>query len=443
MIASQGSVSRILTDTDVRSLVAETFSKKDVRGERVLVIVPDHTRTAPLGLFFRAIHDEIGGRTKKLDFLIALGTHPAIDAERIDRLFGFEPGERERRYPGTRVFNHRWDDPDALQHVGTIGADELEEISSGLLREQVPVEVNRLVFEYDLLVICGPTFPHEVVGFSGGNKYFFPGIAGPEVLNLFHWLGALITNPVIIGTKDTPVRKVIDRAAALIPRDKLCMSMVVTHEGLNGLYVGSPEQAWSHAADLSAKLHIVYKDHAFRQALSMAPEMYDDIWTAAKAMYKLEPVIADGGEIIVYAPHVTEVSYMHGKLLDNVGYHVRDYFVKQWERFRHVPRCVLAHATHVKGIGTYENGAEKPRIRVVFATGIPEERCRRINQGYRDPRTIDPEDYADREDEGILLVRKAGEMLYKLKDGTAPGLSSSRPCHKKTPPGPRKPGRRG
>ena len=56
-------------------------------------------------------------------------------------------------------------------------------------------------------------FPHEVVGFSGGNKYLFPGIAGPEIINFTHWLGALITNYDVIGAGYTPVRAVIDRAA--------------------------------------------------------------------------------------------------------------------------------------------------------------------------------------------------------------------------------------
>ena len=77
-------------------------------------------------------------------------------------------------------------------------------------------EINRRLFDYDQVIIVGPVFPHEVVGFSGGNKYLFPGVSGPEVLNFFHWLGAVVTNPMIIGNKWTPVRKVVDRAAAMV-----------------------------------------------------------------------------------------------------------------------------------------------------------------------------------------------------------------------------------
>jgi len=142
--------------------------------------------------------------------------------------------------------------------------------------------------------------------------------------------------------------------------------------------------------------------------------MYDDIWTAAKGMYKMEPAIADGGEVIIYAPHITEISYTHGQIIDQIGYHVRDYFLKQWERFKDYPWGVLAHSTHLRGVGTFENGVENPRIQVTLATGIPEERCRHVNLGYLDPATIDMTEWEGREDEGILVVPKAGEMLYRM-----------------------------
>jgi nickel-dependent lactate racemase len=150
--------------------------------------------------------------------------------------------------------------------------------------------------------------------------------------------------------------------------------------------------------------------------LSVMPELYDDMWTAAKGMYKMEPAIADGGEVIIYAPHIDEVSYSHGRVLDEVGYHVRDYFLKQWDRFKEYPWGVLAHSTHLRGIGAYEDGVETPRIKVTLATGISRERCERINLGYLDPATIDLDEWRDREDEGILVVPRAGEMLYRISE---------------------------
>jgi hypothetical protein len=150
--------------------------------------------------------------------------------------------------------------------------------------------------------------------------------------------------------------------------------------------------------------------------LSCAPEMYDEMWVGGKCAYKLEPVVADGGELIIYAPHITKISATHGALIERVGYHVRDYFLAQMERFADVPGGVLAHSTHVKGLGTYENGLERPRTTVTLATGIPEALCRKINLGYRDPASVDPEHWRNREGEGYLLVPKAGETLYRLRD---------------------------
>jgi len=355
-------------------------------------------------------------RLQKLDFLVALGTHPLMDDRQLTKLVGAPV--KDGKVGAIHIFNHHWEDPSTFSCIGSIPADEIRQITGGLFAQEVPVALNKLVLDYDHLIVCGPVFPHEVVGFSGGNKYFFPGIAGPEIINFTHWLGAVITNVKIIGTGYTPVRAVIDRAAGFIDRPRSCLAFVVTHEGTAGLYFGSPEETWQAAADLSAQKHIVYVDKPFQRVLSIMPSMYDDLWTAAKGMYKMEPVVADGGEVVIYAPHIDEVSYTHGKILDEIGYHTRDYFLKQWERFKHYPGGVLAHSTHVKGFGQYDaaTGIETPRIRVTLATGISPQRCAQINLGYLDPAEIRVEDWQGRENEGILVVPRAGEMLYRLQE---------------------------
>jgi nickel-dependent lactate racemase len=423
MVLGTGSTTTALTPDAVEELLATasqqvfTGGDLDPAGRRVLVIIPDGTRTAPIPLFFRLLNEHLGSRAAHLDYLIALGTHPHMSAEAIDRLVGATGAERAERYPNVSIFNHEWDNPAMLQTIGVIPRSETSELSGGLLADDVAVTLNRRVCDYDLVLICGPVFPHEVAGFSGGAKYLFPGIAGPDIINYTHWLGALVTSMHTIGVKDTPVRRVIARAASFVPRPVVCLALVMQGEALHGLYIGAPDEAWSQAADLSAELNISYVDHAFQQVLSAPAEMYDDLWTAAKAMYKTEPVIADGGEVIIYAPHITEVSYTHGKLIDEIGYHVRDYFLKQWDRFAAIPGGILAHSTHVKGMGTYDaaTSIETPRINVTLATGIPEERCRRINLGYADYHEIDPTEWVGREDEGVLYVPHAGERLYRIR----------------------------
>lgn len=430
MVIGQGFEERFLSKTEIRELTAQALAQANLGGKRVLIIIPDSTRTAPIPFFFELFHELLSGQVAALDYLIALGTHPLMSEAAINRLVGVTAEERATTFADVRIFNHDWQNPDTFRTLGTITVAEIEAIIGELggslpgeagVRQDVPVTLNKMIFDYDQLIVCGPTFPHEVVGFSGGNKYFFPGISGPQVINFSHWLGAVITSYEIIGTKYTPVRRVIDRAASFIDRPKLCFSLVVKGKDLAGLFIGPPEEAYAAAADLSARVHIVWLDRPVRRVLSVMPEMYDDIWTAAKGMYKLEPVIADGGEVIIYAPHIDEISYTHGKLLDQIGYHVRDYFVKQWSKFKAYPGGVLAHSTHLRGIGAYdaETGVERPRIKVTLATGIPRERCEQLNLGYLDPNSIDPAHWAGREDEGILLVPKAGEVLYRLRpDGS-------------------------
>jgi lactate racemase len=407
-------VSGAVSDRDALEAVAQACPPADYRGKRVLVIVPDGTRTAPIGMVFKALFSHLGAVTDKLDVLIALGTHQAMTEAAICGRLEISMEERRGVYGKVAFHNHAWDDPAALREIGVIPAREISQLTNGLFAMDVPVEINRLVFEYDQLIIVGPVFPHEVVGFSGGNKYLFPGVGGPRILNFFHWLGAVVTNPMIIGNKWTPVRRVVDRAGAMVPAPKLCFCLVVGESGLAGLYAGTPEAAWDAASELSRGLHITYKENPFDTILSCAPPMYDELWTGGKCMYKLEPVLADGGELIIYAPHISQLSISHGKTILQIGYHCRDYFLKQWDRFQNFPWGVLAHSTHVHGLGAFENGVETPRARVVLATSIPEEICRKINLGYRDPKTIRPQDFGNREKEGVLLVPKAGEMLFHL-----------------------------
>ena len=420
----QSAVSRggVLSEAAIEGVLGTALLGGELKNQRVLAIIPDLTRTAPIPLFYRLLNRVLGEHAKQLDFIVALGTHSPLDESALSRLVGMTKKEREAHYPGTGLFNHCWDDPNALVTLDTIGADEMEALSGGLIRQSLPVTINGKILDYDVLLICGPVFPHEVVGFSGGNKYFFPGISGPEIIDITHWVGALLTSYAIIGTFKTPVRAIIDRAARAIPRRKLCAAMVVHDGGLAGLHVGAPETAWAKAAAQSAGLHITWVERPYRRALAVIPEMYDDLWTGAKGMYKLEPVMADGSELILYAPHITELSYVHGKVLDKIGYHGAGYFQHQWEEYRHLPWAVLAHASHVRGATIYTDGEETPRITLTLASQVPRERCERLGLAWRDPESIDIDKWNGREHEGILCVPKAGEQLFKLKKDAPAGL---------------------
>ena len=378
MVVGKGFADRYLTGEEISQVVRDGLGTLAVEGKRVLVIIPDGTRTMPMPRMFDWLEAQLAPRVAALDYLVALGTHPLMSDEQLSKLLG-RPVSKGR-CGKSHIFNHHWEDPRTFVTLGVVSAAEIGEITGGLLVQEVPVRLNKLILDYDQLIICGPVFPHEVVGFSGGTKYFFPGIAGPEIINLTHWLGALMTNYKVIGAGYTPVRAVIDRAASFIDRPSACFALVVTHEGVAGIYFGSPQEAWKAASVLSAAKHIVYVKKPYRRVLSVMPRLYDDLWTAGKGMYKMEPAVADGGEVVIFAPHISEISYTHGKVIEEIGYHCRDYFLAQWDRFKGYPWGVVAHSTHVKGLGQYDasTGRETPRVQVTLATDIPAERCRRV-----------------------------------------------------------------
>lgn len=420
-----------LTNEQVTAFVTNALARADLNGASVCLVVPDGTRTCPLPLLLGAVRDALAGRARQVTVVIALGTHQGMSEEHLARHLGFEAGASEATYPGWHILNHESWLPETFVTIGTIEQDRLAELTGGLMTGVLPggrgvdVRINRHVAEADVAIVVGPVFPHEVVGFSGGNKYFFPGVSGQELIDLSHWVGALITSAEMIGTRGiTPVRALINEAAAMIPARRMALCLVVASgtDTLHAAAFGAPEDAWAACADVSAETHVNYRENPVRRVLSIMPTKYEDIWTAAKGFYKLEPIVADGGEVIIYAPHITEISVMHPQMA-KIGYHNRDYFLGQWERFRDKPWGDLAHSTHLRGQGTWDaEHGERNRVTVTLATGIPEDVVRSVNLNYLDPATVDIATY--QADPDTFVEPHAGEILYRLR----PGSASTRPA---------------
>lgn len=406
----------VLTPQRIRDFVAESLAAQDLDGRSVCVIVPDGTRSCPLPLLLSALHGALSGRAVQVTVLIALGTHAAMDEAQLARHLGYAEGALAATYPGMTIRNHEWWNPDTFVSLGSISDERVGELSGGRLHRSVEVVLNRAVVDHDVAIVVGPVFPHEVVGFSGGNKYFFPGVAGPEVIDFSHWLGALISSVEIIGTRGiTPVRALIDEAASLIPSRRLALCLVAESgtDALHAASFGTPEAAWAACADISALTHVRYLDAPVARVLSIIPTRYQDMWTGAKGFYKVEPVVADGGQVILYAPHINELSAMHPAITE-IGYHCRDYFLGQWDRFKDHHWGDLAHSTHLRGAGTWDPvDGERGRVTVTLATGIPEAVVRAANLDYLDPACVDRA--ALEADPDTLVLPQAGEVLFRLR----------------------------
>jgi lactate racemase len=405
--ATLGGAGQILDPDVVRSFVRAQVAGLDLDGRSLCVVIPDGTRNCPLPLLLQAVEEGVAGRARTVTGVVALGTHAPMADEAIAALVG---------PVSMPVRNHAWWDDTTFAHVGRLPAQLVEELSGRRLHDGVDVRINRVAVESDVTLIVGPVLPHEVIGFSGGNKYLFPGLSGEEMIDVTHWLGALITSSAIIGTPGiTPVRALVDAAAALVPGERHALCVVVDQGtgALESLSFGEPVQAWAAAAAVAAETHVVYLDHAVSRVLSVIPTRYPDLWTGAKGFYKVEPVVADGGEVVLYAPHITEIAATHPRLLE-IGYHCRDFFLAQWDRYHDVPRGELAHSTHLFGAGTYDPVlGERQRVRVTLATGIPEDVVRRVNLGYLAPAAVQAEAWASEPD--TLVVPEAGEVLYRLR----------------------------
>ena len=416
MVIGKGLKDAFLTNEDIEGLLQEAFIKWDMTGQKVLVIVPDSTRTLPMPLFFRLIHEGLTSKAKSIDYLVASGIYAPMSNEDINKHLGITPRQLAGLYKDVNIFIHKWNLPESYATLGIISEEETNSLTSGMLRAELPVRFNRRVLDYDMIIVLGPVAPHELAGFSGGNKYFFSGTGSPEVMNFTNWLGALHLRRDIIGIRDTSVRVVIDRAATFIPASRLYICPVVVEQGVSGLFVGEHNEAWTKAADLSAQVHILYSDKRYSKVIAVLPKSYPDLWVGVKGLQKVEQIVKDDGEVIIYAPHITGLSVAHSRLMEQIGYHVRDYFLKQWDNYKGYPWMVLANSTLIKPDGKYEEGKEYPRLKATLATGISREVCKKINVNYLNPAMINLKNLKAGQSEDLFVIPNAGEVLYRFRD---------------------------
>jgi nickel-dependent lactate racemase len=387
------------------------------RGARVLAIVPDKTRDDNTHELFPVASQILAAHgAAQLDVLVAQGTHPPVSESQKRAKIGV--GTAATPLLG-QIFDHQWDREDALVKLGELSAQRVRELTDGLLSEAVAVRLNSLLQpeRYDCVLVFGTTVPHEVAGFAGGAKYFFPGVGGPELTHFTHWLGALASIENVIGRVDTPARRVIEAAAEMVPLPVISINSVVVRDGqglqTRALFAGDMKEAFRRAAEVSAKVHIRYTGRKYRRVVALLDEHYDELWVGGKASYKLGAIIANGGELIIYAPKMNEISKTHGKLIEKYGYapleQVRE--MVAWSEELRANLAIAAHLAHVSyGSLRGPDGKLKPRFAITLASGVPEEMCRRVKLGCMDWRKFDRKSYES--DAETLIVESAGRDLY-------------------------------
>lgn len=409
----------VLSPADLRQAAREALRAVPA-GARVLAVIPDKTRDDNTDLLFPMVSEELAGRrAARFDALVAQGTHgPMTDAEKRAKI-----GAAAAALPLLgEVFDHHWDRPSELTSLGVIRGDEVASLTDGIMRLDVPVELNARLAPgvYDYILVFGAVVPHEVAGFAGGAKYFFPGVSGPEMTHMTHWLGAQATIERVIGRVETPTRRMIEAAADRVTTPVIGFTSVSTRDagGLHthALFTGGLRETFRQAAAVSARLHIRYTGRRYRRVVALLDEHYDELWVGGKASYKLGAIIEEGGELVIYAPHLKVISNTHGALIEKYGYAPLERVCEMVEGSDELRAnlCVAAHLAHVSYAGRPgADGRIEPRFRITLASGIPEAICRRVNLGFAECADVDVE--AARRDPDTLVVDNAGRDLYLVE----------------------------
>ncbi|MCX6226677.1 MAG: lactate racemase domain-containing protein [Bacteroidia bacterium] len=299
ILFSSGSENHNLSGDDLRQGLDEALGKLGLR-KNVLVIPPDITRFhSRAGEITRMVYDYYGDRIS--DILPALGTHKPMNPDELDRMF---PGIPHNIF---RVHDWRKD----IVHIGEVPGDFISQISDGHLSYPWPVELNRMIWEggHDLILSVGQVVPHEVIGMANYNKNLLIGCGGPESINKSHFLGAVYGMERIMGIADNPVRQVLNYASNKFLSHLPIIYVLTVQEQMltRGLFIGTSEDVFLAAAELSMKVNITKVDQPLQKVVVyLDPAEYRSAWLGNKSIYRTRMAIADGGELIVLAPGVKE-----------------------------------------------------------------------------------------------------------------------------------------
>jgi len=416
-VVGEGSAEGDLSPVKLREILEQALLHV-APNARVLAIIPDKTRDDNTGLLFPFAAQILSERSvAKYDALVAQGTHPPMTDDEKRSKVGFLNAVSSAV---GEIFDHQWNIPDELATIGELSASEVSQLTGGLINDAVRVTLNRRLAPgvYDTILIFSATVPHEVAGFAGGAKYLFPGVAGPDLTHATHWLGALASIENVIGRIETPTRHMIEAAADFVAPQIITLNSVITRDDANRLrthafFAGNFREAFRRAAEVSREVHIKYTGRKFRRVVALLDEHYDELWVGGKASYKLGGIIEEGGELIIYAPHLRAISETHGRLIEKYGYapldRVREMVALSTELQNNL--AVAAHLAHVSYAGKRdEAGRVIPRYRITLASAVDEETCRRVHLNFLDHRDFRRQDYEN--DPDTLVVERAGRDLY-------------------------------
>jgi nickel-dependent lactate racemase len=373
---ARGSTLDVISDDELREGLFQALRALGPR-RRVLAVPPDFTRFhSRAGRITELAWEHYG--TSLTDVLPATGTHFEVSAEEKKRMFGTVPAELFRV--------HRWKQD--LETLGRVSGDFIRQVSEGVLAFDWPAQVDRLIARggHDLILSIGQVVPHEVVGMAGHMKNIFIGAGGAEAINKSHYLGAVYGMERMMGRAETPVRAVLDQAAAQFA-SRLPIVHVLTVVGrerdgslaLKGLFVGDDREAFTQAAALARQVNVQLLDEPLKKVVVfLDPGEFRSTWLGNKSIYRTRMAIADGGELIVLAPGVRRFGEDPGidALIARYGYFTTPRILRLVEENRDLQEnlSVAAHLIH---------GSPEERFTVTYCpAGLTREQVEKAGFRY-------------------------------------------------------------
>lgn len=317
-----------LTDDSLKQALEESLKGKNPH--KVLILPPDYTRMYSGAGKITAQYYGMLSEKCEVDVMPALGTHVPMTKEECEAFFcGVVPYEK--------LIVHNWR-TDVVK-IGEVPAEFVSDVSEGLVKDKIDVEVNRRIVsgEYDLIISVGQVVPHEVVGMANYSKNIFVGCGGSSMINSSHMLGAFYGLERIMGKDFSPVRRVFDYAEEHFLGDVPLMYVLTctTNTGdktnIHGLYIGRSRENFEMAVEQSQKINLIHMDRPIKKAVVyLDPREFKSTWLGNKAVYRTRMAIADGGELIVLAPGVVHFGEdsENDRLIRKYGYVGRENVLK-------------------------------------------------------------------------------------------------------------------
>jgi nickel-dependent lactate racemase len=415
---SRGSETDVLTSADLQNGLNEAFDKLGKR-KKVLALPPDFTRYHSRAGELTSYSYQYFGNAMA-DVLPALGTHFPMSGPEIERMF---PGVPHSLF---RVHNWRTD----VVTLGEVPAHYIREVSENRVDYSWPAQVNRLLVEggHDLILSIGQVVPHEVTGMANYNKNVLVGTGGAEGINKSHFLGAAYGMERMMGRADTPVRKVLNYASEKFA-SHLPIVYVLTVVGTDamgklqtkGLFIGDDHECYRRAAELSLKVNFSMLEEPLQKVLVyLDPDEYKSTWLGNKSIYRTRMAIADGGELIVLAPGLSQFGedMEIDRLIRKYGYLTTP----------EILRLVLENDDlkgNLSAAAHLIHGSAENRFRVTYCPGyLSSGEINSVNYSYGELDRMNEKYEPQNLKEGVNITRE-GEEIFFISN-PALGLWSSR-----------------